>query len=905
MYWNSTRLSTEWLNRAQKLRVNEQRPDPEALLRTAAQEGLGRLKVFLGAAPGVGKTYEMLNEGAARRDAGVDVVIGVVETHGRAETEAKVHGFEVIPRKRIEYQGHTLEEMDIDAILTRCPQLVLVDELAHTNAPGSRHDKRYQDVEELLAAGINVYSTLNIQHLESLNDVVASFTKVRVRETLPDRVLEEAELEIVDIPPDELIERLKEGKVYIPQEATRALGHFFSKSNLSALREMALRRAAQAVDAQMLDYIRAHAMVGTWAASDRLVVAVSEQPGSPELVRAAKRLADGLRAPWTAVHIETPRTASFTDVENAQLAQTMHLATQLGGQMATVPAESIVEGLKRFTEGARATQLIVGKSVRSKWFELRHGSVVDRLIRETPGVAVHVLPMEKTAFPAGAPGRKPAGWGELSGYAVSLGLAVLVTLFGTVLLSNSNITNIGLLYLLPVMVAATRYGLRTGIVTGLVSSLAYNFFFIPPTHTFTIEDPQNIITVLVLLAVAVVGSQLASRVREQALLAQHSAAQNSSLAGFARLLTGISKREELAQLLCAEIGRLLDVKTVLLMPEDDDLSLRSAWPPENRLELLDMAAARWAFDHNRPAGMGSDTLTACEWLFQPIGAGGKVLGVFGLARADARTPIRSDQLPLLLSLLDQAGLALERMALEEEMSTLSQIKERDRLRHALLSSVSHDLRTPLTTILGTLREMRATSPEQVEQLAATRSEAERLHRFVGNLLDMVRIEAGALHQSIEPVDLAEAVASAVHDLRGALHGHECRLEISPELPFVLVDPQLFHHCLINLIENAAKYGHPGAPITIAARREPQGLTLMVMDKGPGLPPGEEARIFETFARIEGSDRKGGTGLGLAIVKGFAEAMGLSVTASNRTDLQGACFSIRFDGTHLKSSWSAG
>ncbi|MDB5725541.1 MAG: histidine kinase [Novosphingobium sp.] len=879
--------------------MTDDRPDPEALLRAAAQEGQGRLKVFLGAAPGVGKTYEMLSEGAALRSGGTDVVIGVVETHGRAETEAKVHGFEIIPRRRLQYQGHGLDEMDIDAVLARRPALVLVDELAHTNAAGSRHDKRYQDVEELLAAGIDVFSTVNIQHLESLNDVVASFTKVRVRETLPDRVLEQAEIEIVDIPPDELIERLKQGKVYIPEEATRALGHYFSKSNLSALREMALRRAAQAVDAQMLDYLRAHALAGPWAANDRLVVAVNEHPGAAELVRAAKRLADALRAPWTAVQIETPRNAGFTDAEQAQLAATMHLAAQLGGQVASVPAENVIAGLKRFAAEARATQLIVGKSLRSRWFELRHGSVVDRLIRETPGIAIHVLPMEPAQPPREPRQSKTGAWGPPSGYALSLALTALVTLFGASIFAEGSITNIGLLYLLPVMVAATRYGVRTGIVTGLASSLAYNFFFIPPTRNFTIQDPQNLITVLVLMIVAVVSSQLAARVREQAVLAQNSAAQNSSLAGFARQLTGIGNSEELGQLLCAEIGRLLDVNSILLMPSADGLALLAAFPPIAQLEALEQAASRWSFDNNQPAGRGSDTLTASEWLFHPIAAGGKALGVFGIARPDARAAIRSDQLPLLLSLLDQAGLALERIALEAEMATVTQLKERDRLRAALLSSVSHDLRTPLTTILGMLAEISPASDEQAEQLAVTRSEAERLHRFVANLLDMVRIEAGALHQTIEPVDLAEAVAAAVHDMRRVLHDHPIKLDVPPDLPLVLVDPQLFHHCLINLLENAAKYGDAGSSIGVSAQREPGGLRLLVLDQGPGLPAGEESRIFETFARIEGSDRKGGTGLGLAIVKGFAEAMGLTVEASNRPDASGACFAIRFAEAQLK------
>lgn len=867
------------------------RPNPEALLREAALEGRGRLKVFLGAAPGVGKTYEMLTEAASRKRDGVDVVIGVVETHGRAETEALVHALEVVPRKIADHQGRTLTEMDIDAILARRPELVLVDELAHTNAPGSRHDKRYQDVEELLASGIDVYSTVNVQHLESLNDVVASFTKVRVRETLPDRVIENADIEVIDIPPDELIERLKQGKVYIPEEATRALGNYFSKSNLTALRELALRRAAQAVDAEMLDYLRAHALAGSWAAGERIVVAVSEQSGATELVRAAKRIADALRGPWTAVHIETSHSMHFSDADNSRLAATLHLVGQLGGQVATVPAATVVEGLIHFADEARATQLVVGKSARSRWFELRHGSVVDRLVRETRGVTVHVLPMEKVeATKARGPARRRL-WGRPTDYLVAFVLVALVTLLGELIFSAESVTNVGLLFLLPVMATASRYGLRLGIITSLVSSLAYNFFFIPPTHTFTIQDPQNIITILVLLGVAVVSSQLAARVRDQALLAQRSASQNSSLAGFARQLTGVSGADELARLLCGEIGRLLGVQTLLLMPKDGDLGLRAAVPPDVHLEAIEQAASRWAFDHNQPAGRSSETLTASEWLFQPLASGGRVLGVFGLARPDAGTPVRSDQLPLLLSLLDQAALALERIALEEEMATVTQLKERDRLRAALLSSVSHDLRTPLTTVLGMLADMRPLSDEQKHQLQEARGEAERLNRFVANLLDMVRIETGALHQSVEPVDLSEAATAAVHDLRRALATHQVKLEVSPDLPLVQVDPQLFHHCLINLIENAAKYGEAGTTITVMAKRHRQGLTLSVLDEGPGLPPGEERRIFETFARIEGSDRKGGTGLGLAIVKGFAEAMGLSASASNRADRAGASFSL--------------
>jgi len=877
------------------------RPSPEALLREAAQEGRGRLKVFLGAAPGVGKTYEMLGEGAARRRAGVDVVIGVVETHGRVETEALIGDLEIIPRRAVEYQGRILSEMDIDGILARRPQLVLVDELAHTNAPGSRHPKRYQDVEELLAAGIDVFSTVNIQHLESLNDLVASFTKVRVRETVPDRVLESAEIEVVDIPPDELIERLREGKVYVPHEASRALAHFFSKSNLSALRELALRRAAQAVDAQMLEYVRAHALAGTWAGGERVVVAISELPNAEELVRTAKRLADALRAPWTAVHIETPRDANFGDEQRRRLAANMQLASQLGGQVASLPATTPIEGLKRFVEEARATQLVIGKSARSRWFELRHGSVVDRLVRETPGVAVHVLPFADEAKPArpSRQTRRPADWGTPFGYMVATLLIAAVTVLGVSIYALGNITNIGLLFLIPVMLSATLYGLRTGLFAGVLSSLAYNFFFIPPLYTFTIQDPQNIITVLVLLGVAIVTSQLVARVRAQAELAQRSAAQNSTLAGFARLLSTTSDRAGLGHTLCAEVARLFGTNTALLLPDEGrGLALAAALPPENRLDMIEQAAASWAFEHRQPAGRGSDTLTASDWLFYPLVAGDRVSGVFGLASPDSGDPLRSDQLPLLMSLLDQAALALERIGLEAEMATITQLKERDRLRAALLSSVSHDLRTPLTTILASIAELRRAQSADSAIVTDLQGEAERLNRFVANLLDMARIEAGALKLTPEPVDLTDAVASAAHDLRRALGGHPINLDVSPDLPLVRVDSQLFHHCLINLLENAGKYARPGTPIEIRASRTREGITLAVIDEGPGIPPGEEARIFDTFTRLEGSDRKGGTGLGLAIVKGFADSMGLNVLAENRHDPKGACFKIRFPESTL-------
>ncbi|MBB4153622.1 two-component system sensor histidine kinase KdpD [Sphingomonas jinjuensis] len=868
----------------------DSRPDPQALLRAAAQEGRGRLKIFLGAAPGVGKTFEMLQEAAARRREGVDVVVAIVETHGRAETEALTRGCEIIPHRLVAYEGRTLGEMDLDAVLARAPRLALVDELAHSNAPGSRHPKRYQDVEELLAAGIDVYSTVNIQHVESLNDVVAGFTRIRVRETVPDRILELAEIEVVDIPPDELIERLQAGKVYVPEEASRALGHFFSKSNLSALRELVLRRAAQAADAQMLDHVRALGVGGTWAGGERIVVAINELPGADSLVRAAKRLADALRAPWTAVFVETPRTQGFAAAEHQRLAAAITLATQLGGQIATVPATDVVSGLGAYLAEARATQLIVGKSQRSRWFELRHGSVVDRLVRTTPGVGVHVLPLERRA-PA-RPVRRTGSWGAPSGYGWTTLMIAAVTAAATQLDHILDLGNVGMLYLLPVMAAASLFGLRTGLFAGIASSLAYNFFFLPPVGTLTISNPENVVSVVVLLGVATVTSQLTARVRAQADLAAASARTNAVLAGFLRELTALKTEDEVRRTLVAEIARLFDRATVLLASEGQGMTVQAASDAAHELGALDLAAAQWAADTASAAGRGSGTLTASEWLFQPLVGGDRVLGVLGIADRRAGDAVRADQLPLLANLIDQAALVLERFRLEADMRGLDAMRTRDRLRGALLSSVGHDLRTPLTAVIAAADQLdHGATPALIATLKA---EAARLHRFVSNLLDMARVEAGALRLAIEPIDLSDAVTSAAHDARTALGGHDLRLAVPPDLPLVRADPQLLHHCLLNLLDNAGRYGDPGSPVVIEGQHRYGELRLAVLDHGPGLPPGKEALVFETFRRLEGSDRAvGGTGLGLAIVKAFAEAMGIAVEARNRDDATGAAFTLVF------------
>jgi len=643
----------------------------------------------------------------------------------------------------------------------------------------------------------------------------------------------------------------------------------------------------------MLDEVRALGIGGTWAGGDRIVVAVSELPGADELVRAAKRVADGLRGPWTALFVETPRAAGFTDAEHARVAAAMTLATQLGGAVATVPASNVVEGIQSFLIDARATQLVMGKSRRSRWFELRHGSVVDRLIRDTPGVTVHVLPIEAGHGGERRGHRRPARWGTPLGYTVTTAMVAAVTGAASALFHVLNLGNVALLYLLPVMAAASLYGLRTGLFAGLVSSLAYNFFFLPPVGTLSISNPENLVSVVVLLGIAVATSQLTARVRAQADLAAAGARTNATLAGFLRQMTSVGEVGQVAQMICDDVRRLLDVHVVLLAPSPGHgLGVLAASDADYRLDVMDTAAATWAFDNGHPTGKGSGTLAASEWLFQPMKAGDRAIAVLGVARDSGRDPVRADQLPLLASLIDQAALVLERLRLESEMRDVEAVRTRDRLRAALLSSVSHDLRTPLTAVIAAAAQLHhGATPELIGTIEG---EAQRLNRFVANLLDMARVEAGALKLSVEATDLSDAVTGAAHDARRALEGHRVRLDVPPDLPLVRADPQLLHHCLLNLLDNAGRYGDPGTEVVVEGRHRFGELRLSVLDHGPGLPPGREAEVFETFRRLEGSDRAiGGTGLGLAIVKAFAEAMGMSVEAANREGGAGAAFTVIF------------
>src|SRR6266849_4699896 len=805
-------------------RMRDQRPSPEALLQSAAHENRGRLKIFLGAAPGVGKTYEMLQTARTRLAEGVDVVIGIVETHGRKETEALVAGFEVIPRRRIEYKGRQLDEMDIDAVLARRPKLVLVDELAHTNAPGSRHPKRYIDVEELTTAGIDVYTTLNIQHVESLNDVVAQITRIRVRETLPDSVLDKAdEIELVDLTPDDLIQRLNEGKVYVPHQAERALRHYFQPGNLTALRELALRRTAQRVDEQMLTYMRAHAISGPWAAGDRLLVCVSESPAALSLVRHARRVADRLGAKWTAIYVETTRYHHLGEGERDRIAESLRLAEKLGAETLTIPGRRIVDELVAYAQANNVTQIIIGKSHRSRWFELLHGSVVHDLVRSAGHISVQVIAGE-----AGASGNGDKAVSTVEQrpsldflpYLASAGLVAAALAIGLGLKQVLAVSSISLVFLMAILGSAVRYGLLPSLFACIVSVLAYNFFFLPPLYTFTIADPENVVTLFFFLIVAVITSNLTASMRSQAVTARSRAKTTAALYAFSSKLAGIVGIDDLLWATSYQIASMLRVRVVVLLPPSGrekhggELAVRGGYPPEDELDAADLAAARWCWDHNRPAGRGADTLPGAKRLFLPLRTGRGTVGVLGIDR-DAPGPLLTpDEQRLLDALADQAAVAIERVKLVADVDEARVLAETERLRSALLTSISHDLRTPLAAILGAVTSLR-TYGELYDQtvrgelVTTIQDEAERLNRFVTNLLDMTRLEGGALELKSALIDLGEIVGTALQRAAKVLENHRVAFDLEADLPMLSVYFVLFDQVLFNLLDNAGKYAPSG------------------------------------------------------------------------------------------------
>ncbi|HEX7968571.1 MAG TPA: sensor histidine kinase KdpD, partial [Stellaceae bacterium] len=700
--------------------------------------------------------------------------------------------------------------------------------------------------------------------------------------------------------PEDLIQRLKEGKVYIPHQADRAIRHYFKPGNLTALRELALRRTAQRVDQQMLTYMRAHAISGPWAAGERVLVCVSEDPACAGLIRYAKRLADRLDATWTALYVETARYHRLDERQRDRIADCLRLAEKLGGAAITIPGGRVADEVASYAEANNITHIIIGKSGRSRWFEMLHGSVVHELVRRAGNISVHVIagdgdgPVpEKTVETRAAPEAfDPFPYiATLAFITVALGVGVALRQF-------LNVGSIALVFLTAVLISAIRFGLLPSLFASLVSMLAFNFFFLPPIYTFTIADPENVVALFFFLIVAIIASNLAGRTRNQVITARSRARTTEELFAFSRKLAGTGTLDDLLWATVYQIASMLKVHVVLLLPEGGGVAVRAGYPPEDALDEADLAAARWTWEHNRAAGRGADTLPGARRLFLPFRTGRGPVGVLGIDREQPGPLLTPDGRRLLDALADQAAIAVERTTLAEAIDRARVTAETERLRAALLTSISHDLRTPLATIIGSLTSLRSFGKSYDERtrdelMATIQAEAERLNRFIGNLLDMTRLESGAINLKPELVDVGEIIGTALERAGKMLAKHRVEVDIDPALPLPRLDYLLLEQALFNLLDNTAKYAPPGSLVRVRARGEGGSVVVEVIDEGPGIPPEDLERIFDKFYRVHAQDRRrAGTGLGLAICRGFVEALGGTIAAGNRGDRSGAVFTIR-------------
>jgi len=865
------------------------RPDPDELLARVKDEEQqarrGHLKIFLGYAAGVGKTYAMLEAAHQRKSEGVDVVVGIVETHKRVETEMLVKGLEVLPRLQVAYHGVQLPEMDIDGILRRRPQLVLVDELAHTNAPGSRHAKRYQDVEELLEAGIHVYSTLNIQHIESLNDVVAQITGTKVRETVPDRVLDEVtDIELIDLPPEELLNRLKEGKVYVPEQAQRAIQEFFRQGNLTALRELTMRRAAERVDDQMRAYMRTRAIPGPWPAGERLLVCISPGTLGERLIRTARRLADELNAEWTAIYVETPDEVNLSQEQRDRVARALRLAEELGAKSVTLPGPSIAGTVMDYARRHNVTKVIAGKPITARWVEVVRRSVVDQLIRMSGPIDVYVISSEAQPLTR----RAMEGWRPhrpLVRYLWALLLVVMATLLGGLVAASISPTNLVVIYLLAVVVAAVYLGRGPAVVTSVLGVAAFDYFFVPPHLTLAVSDTEYLLTFLGLLAVGLVISQLTAVVREQVEAAQRREVQAVALYELGRDLAVTAGMDAVSQTAITHVTQTFGREVAIFLPIGGHLK-DFATSPGMRISENDLAVANWSYDHGQVAGRGTDTLPEASMRYQPLKTTRGVVGVLGVRPPSPDRFLSRDQLRTLDAFANQIALAIERARLDEQAHQAELLEATDKLQNALLNSISHDLRTPLVSITGALSSL---ADDQVDLDEAARhslietagEEADRLNRLVGNLLDMTRLESGAMRIKHVAGDIQDVIGSSLEELRSRLGNRTVSVDVPDDLPLVPMDFVLIERVLVNVVDNALKYSPPDTPIEIRAHAAGAFVEITVSDHGVGIPSEDLTRIFDKFYRVQRPDNVSGTGLGLAISKGIVDAHGGFISAENR------------------------
>ncbi len=860
------------------------RPDPDALLANANREQRGRLKIFLGAAPGVGKTWEMLVAANHKREAGLDVVAGLIETHGRAGTLKEISALEILPRRKVDYRGQILEEFDLDAAIARRPQLLLVDELAHTNAPGLRHEKRWQDVRDILDAGINVWTTVNVQHLESLNDPVARITGVRVTETIPDTVLDMAdEIELVDLPPAELRARLAEGRIYRRDIASRAMDGFFREGNLGALREMALRRVAQRVDKDVTSYMRARAIAGPWPAGERVLALIGPDSTAENVVRNAARLADALRAPMVALYVE--RVGDDVRVQNA-----LDLMVELGGTVETTSSAELLRAVLDYAAAQNITHIVIGRGAkRPWWWRFGRRTLGEVLTRKATAFTLHFVPVP--AAPVTLP-KSPRGPFLWQPYLIIAAILAAVTFAGWELRRFVPQEAMGLIFTAVIAGAASRYGRNLGLATAAAGFLLWNFFFLPPVYTFSVSDPRDVVALVVFLAVGIVTGSLAGRVRVEAEAARSriEALRRISLFGqrFSRAATQGDLLHDTAAEACAmtTAGVVMIAQTI---GSNNVLGSAIAAPPETVLDVSAQAAAEWAFSNNIETGIGTETLPSVAWRFLPLRVNGGAVGVLGARPAAAPlAPLAQT----LRALADQSAMALERVRLTVQAAQTVAKEDSQRLRTALLSSLSHDLRTPLTAIRGAAETLAqsgdALDPAtRADLLSSITEDTGRMTRFLANIMDMARVETGEISARRERVNLTEAVEAAIARVPGAAYAG---VRIAPDAAHVTADPALLEQVLVNVLDNAVKYAPEGSRITVTAASTAGGaarrVLLRVADEGVGIPADDLPHVFDSFFRATRGDRVApGTGLGLAIAKAFIEAMDGEIRAqSPRIDL---------------------
>ena len=850
----------------------------------------GRLKVFLGMSPGVGKTYEMLRAARRRKAEGLDVVVGVVETHGRKETMSLLRGLDVMPRAPIEHRDRALMEFDLDGALARRPELLLVDEYAHSNAPGSRHPKRWQDVEELRDAGIDVWTTLNIQHLESLSDVVLRITGVRQREAVPDGVLTGADdIEVIDITPEDLRARLAEGKVYVPETARVASENFFKIENLTALRELALRRAAQTVDDQLLSHLRERGVSGPWAANERILVLVGGDTMTASLVRTGRRMSDMMMdAPWSVAHVERP-SGSRADARSAgRLSEAFKLAEQLGGRPVTISGDDVVRAVLDHAHRNNVTQIVIGKTRGGRFAEWIGRALATELLRKAQGVAVHVVTEGDLIAPEPAARVGVRAALDWRGYLAGAGFVLAATGAALLLDTRFERVDLGVIYLAAVVAAGVLNGLRPALAAATLAFLTYNFLFLQPRYSFLIGSPVDVLTLVVFWGVALGTGALAGRVREQARAAQRRAAAVSALLAASQTLSAGQDRATTARSLAEQASAAAGAGAVVLLPEEDDLVLTAASPEGATLAPDAMAAARWAWTHGEVTGHGTGTLPQTHWRFQPLQG---VRGRAGVAGIDASAVAAgSDEERLALALLDQGAVALERADLAGQALETETLRRADRFRAALMNSVSHDLRTPLSTVLGsatTLIDYGATLKPAVraDLLLSIREEAERLSRYVGDLLDMTRLEGGGLNVRTDWTDVRDSLNAAADRVSRRLGRRQVTRDFPAQLSLVEVDPGLLEQAVVNILENAVAYSPDDTAIELAAYEDRGSVVISIEDEGRGIPTAELERVFDKFRRMapatdRAPDRAKGAGLGLAIAKGFVEAMGGRIAAAS-------------------------